>query len=98
MGGGRNEHLAHLRWLMSPAKLETTPSIRDGLGLDYVRNTTHRAFVLVEAFCVELRLPPLVTNTAMLLFQRFYTSQSLKVYPWRRVVAVATFAALKIEV
>eukprot|EP00047_Mylnosiga_fluctuans_P011888 m.23457 g.23457 ORF g.23457 m.23457 type:complete len:386 (-) comp3906_c0_seq1:233-1390(-) len=84
-------------WVFERKVLEDSPSRQDGLLPREEHRRMYKAFVLVKEICTSLKLEPLIMNTTMTLFHRFYVYQSFRDFDNYEMAMCCLFLALKIE-
>jgi len=76
------------RWAMTEEELRAQPSIADNVRPETIVARKYEAYVFIDAVRTELKLPRLVTWTAMTLLHRFYVHQSFTDFDWRSMSCV----------
>uniref|UniRef100_A0A0N5ABG6 Cyclin N-terminal domain-containing protein n=1 Tax=Syphacia muris TaxID=451379 RepID=A0A0N5ABG6_9BILA len=90
------------KWLLtmdpeSTAKLETPPSLADGLDLETEKDLRYLGCEIIQSGAILLRLPQVAAATAQILYQRYFYQRSFVRHSWEYIAMGCLLLASKIE-
>lgn len=86
-----------LPWQWPAEEVARSPSVEDGKTHIEVLERKHYAFKFIEEMRAGMKFQPIITVTAMALYNRFYHYQSMTQFHWKQIASCCLFAAFKIE-